>query len=115
LPTLLVLEEETQIKVPISVIAMQKRGWSNGVSNGVPHDEELLCFLREMRSAHGWTTSRIGFLDWQLPIRALDLSEEILTNPELGLLVLTSVPLRTAKRPGSGPIHDFSRLIVTLT
>jgi hypothetical protein len=44
LPALLVLEEETQIKVPISVIAMQKRGWCNGVSNGVPHDKELLFF-----------------------------------------------------------------------
>jgi hypothetical protein len=34
--------KETQIKVPISVVAMQKRGWM-----GVQHDKELLYFPME--------------------------------------------------------------------
>jgi hypothetical protein len=36
------LQKEAQIKVPISIVAMQKRGW-----RGVSHDKELLYFPME--------------------------------------------------------------------
>jgi hypothetical protein len=68
---------------------------------------ENILLWQEMKYAFQRTTSWIGHLDWQSPIRALDLSKEILTNPELGL-TMTSVPNWTAKWPGSELIHDWS-------